>query len=156
LPRGARFVHQTFCWFGVRVSVRSPKSVCFALLFCAAATSVCAAEKKHDWEQAVVLSQVLGSTPAGAYAAPVGSGAVAVPINATSNTVTVETDHYRYVLSEPNLGGPIIFRRSYSSSPLILAVNDKVQFFRDGKWFIFMDSENKKHRFALVGETFLK
>ena len=117
------------------------------------ATALLFGGEKPRWEEAVVISQNLGSQPAGTYAAPLGGGAVAVPIYSNSNIVVIETGQPRYVLTEPNLGGPIIFRRSYSSSPLILPVNGKVQFYRDGDWFIFMDRKHKKHRFSLVGET---
>jgi hypothetical protein len=109
--------------------------------------------EKPKWEEATVISQNLGSQPAGAYAAPLGNGTVAVPIYAHSNIVVIDTDHSRLTLTEPNLGGAIIFRRSYSSTPLILPVNGNVQFYRNGDWFIFMDRKHKKHRFSLIGET---
>ena len=110
------------------------------------------AGEKPNWEEATVISRNLGSQPAGVYTGPLGGGTVAVPINANSNIVVIETDHYRYVLNEPNLGGAIVFRRSYSSSPLILPVNGKVQFYRDGDWFIFMD---RKLRLKSGSEQFL-
>ena len=99
------------------------------------------AEKQRNWEQATVISQDLDSQRSGAYATPIGNGTIAVPLYKRSNTVVVETDHYRYQWSE--VGRKVI----------ILPVNGKVQFYRDGNWFIVMDSKNKKHKFALVGET---
>ena len=108
------------------------------------------AEKKPQWEVAEVISQDLGSQTAGAYAAPIGNGAIAVPIREATNVIVIETSQYRYSLCEPNLGGPIIFRRSWSSSPLVLPVHETVQFYRDGSWFVFVDSNGKKHRFNVV------
>lgn len=36
---------------------------------------------------------------------------------------------------------------------LILPVNGFVDFYRDGNWFIVLDSKHKKYKFALVGMT---
>ena len=36
---------------------------------------------------------------------------------------------------------------------IILPINGIVEFYRDGNWFIVMDTKHKKHKFALVGMT---
>ncbi len=98
-------------------------------------------EKQHNWERGKVIAQDLSSSPAGTYAAPIGTATVAVPIYRRSNVVVIETDAYRYEWSE------------VGRKPLILPVNGFVDFYRNGDWFIVLDSKHKKHKFALVGMT---
>jgi len=78
------------------------------------------AEKPQAWETARVISQNLSSEKAGAYAAPLGSGTVAVPLYRRWNVVIVETEQYRYEWQEQG------------RTPIILNVNEDVQFHRDG------------------------
>jgi len=99
------------------------------------------AEKPHNWETAKVISQNLGSAAAGTYSAPIGDATVAVPLYRQWNVVVVETEQYRYEWQEQ------------SERKVILTVNDYVRFYRDGNWFIVMDSKNKKHKFALTSAT---
>ena len=102
------------------------------------------AEKAHNWEKAKVISQSLGSSPAGLYTAPVGTATVTTPINLRSNVVVVETGEYRYTWQE--------FTRSPNWHRFaVLIVNDDVRFYRDGQWFVVMDNEGKKHKFSLIG-----
>jgi len=102
------------------------------------------AEKPHQWETAIVVSQNLGSTPAGVYSGPVGTGQIAAPISLRSNIVVVDTGEYRYTWQE--------FTRSPNWHHfVVLTVNDQVKFYRDGQWFVVLDSENKKHKFTLIG-----
>lgn len=100
-----------------------------------------AAADEHQWEQGRVISQDLNSSQAGTYNAPIGNASVAVPIYRRSNIVVVETDAYQYQWSE-------VGRKT-----IILPVNDVVDFYRDGNWFIVLDTNHKKHKFALVGMT---
>lgn len=106
-------------------------------IFLALATSLFA-EKPRNWETARVVSQNLGSERAGAYAAPMGGGAVAVPLYRRWNVVVVETEQFRYEWQERG------------RTAIILTVNDNVRFYRDGNWFVVLDSNNKKHKFALT------
>jgi len=99
------------------------------------------AEKSHQWEHAKVISQDQGSSAAGAYAAPLGNGTIAVPLYRNWNRVVVETDRYVYQWNE------------VGRTKIILPVNGEVAFYREGDWFIIMDSNNKKHKFGLVGMT---
>jgi hypothetical protein len=102
------------------------------------------AEKPHQWETATVVSQNLGSNPAGTYSGPLGSGQATVPINLRSNIVVVETEEYRYTWQE--------FTRSPNWHHfIVLTVNDKVELYRDGQWFVVLDSQKKKHNFSLIG-----
>ena len=105
--------------------------------------SICAFsdEKEHKTEHAKVISQNLSSSAAGMYNAPIGNSTVAVPIYRRSNVVVVETDDYRFEWSESG------------NKMLVLPVNGSVDFYRDGDWFIVLDSKHKKHKFALVGMT---
>jgi hypothetical protein len=100
-----------------------------------------AAEKQPNWEKAKVLSQVMGSAQAGAYAAPMGTGVIAVPVYRRTNNVTVETATHRLEWSESG------------RSTIVLPVNGTIEFYRDSDWFIVLDSKKKKHKFALVGMT---
>jgi hypothetical protein len=99
------------------------------------------AEKSHDWEQGTVVSQNISAYNAGAVAMPIGTTIAAVPITRRSNIVVVDTTTARYTWSE--IGKNII----------ILPVNGVVQFYRDGDHFILTDSNNKKHKFGLIGMT---
>jgi hypothetical protein len=103
-----------------------------------------AAEKPHQWETATVISQNLGSRPAGIYSGPAGEGQAVIPINLRSNIVVVETGAYRYTWQE--------FTRSPNWHHfVVLTVNDDVKFYRDGQWFMVLDSQGKKHKFTLIG-----
>ena len=117
----------------------------FILSLLMLATSIVVmAEKPHQWETATVISQNLGSSPAGTYRGPLGSGQATVPINIKSNIVVVETGDYRYTWQE--------FTRSPNWHHfVVLTVNDKVKFYRDGQWFVVLDSQGKKHNFTLIG-----
>ena len=110
------------------------------LLFFSLAFSF-AGEKQHTMERAKVISQELNSSQAGTYAAPIGTATVAVPIYRRSNIVTVETDAYRLEWIEKG------------NKPVILPVNGSIEFYRDGDWFIVLDSKRNKHKFGLVGMT---
>ena len=92
-------------------------------------------------EHAKVISQNLSSSPGGTYNAPIGNSTIAVPIYRKRNVVVLETNEYLYELSES--GGNM----------LILPVNGSIEFYRDGDWFVLLDSKHKKHKFALVGMT---
>lgn len=72
-----------------------------------------------------------------------GTASISVPIYRRSNIVVVETDTYQYQWSEAG------------KKTLILPVNDDVEFYRDGNWFIVLDTNHKKHKFGLVGMTAL-
>jgi hypothetical protein len=73
---------------------------------------------------------------------PIGTAAIAVPINGRSNVVVVDTGPTRYTWSEATRRGTIV-----------LTVNAQVEFYRDGDWFVVLDSKGGKHRFALIGAT---
>ena len=112
--------------------------VAFVLLVVFALPAL-SAEKPHAWETAKVISQELNSSRAGTYVGPLGGGSIAAPLYRRTNHVILETATYRFGLDE------------VGRSPLILAVNDDVMFYRDGKWFIMLDAEGKKHKFGLTG-----
>lgn len=102
------------------------------------------AGKLHQWETAIVISQSLGSTTAGVYGGPLGAGQIAAPINLTSNLVVVETGEYRYTWQE--------FTRSPNWHHfIVLTVNDELKFYREGRWFVVVDSQKREHKFALIG-----
>ena len=105
------------------------------------APSAFLAEKQHNWERGKVISQERGSDRAGAAAAPIGTMVVAVPIYRNWNTVVIETEKYRYSWNE------------VGNKHIILPVNGEIQFYRDGDYFIVLDTKNKKHKFALIGMT---
>lgn len=100
-----------------------------------------AADKNIAWETGMVISQDLNSQQAGTYAAPMGNARVAVPLYRRSNTVVIETEQYRYQWQEQG------------RNAIILPVNDTVKFYRDGNWFIVLDTKNKKHKFGLMGQV---
>jgi hypothetical protein len=102
------------------------------------------AGKPHQWETATVISQSLGSTTTGVYSGPIGTGQIAAPINLRSNLVVVETGEYRYTWQE--------FTRSPNWHHfIVLTVNDEVKFYREGRWFVVLDSRKKEHKFDLIG-----
>lgn len=108
------------------------------LLYSAAANIGLAARKEPAWESGKVVSQDLTSSKAGVYAAPIGTAAIAVPIYRRSNRVVIETD--TQILEWVEVG----------QRALILPVHGTVEFYRDGDWFIVLDTKNKKHKFALT------
>jgi hypothetical protein len=97
------------------------------------------AEKQHNWEQGTVLSQDLSSYNAGAVAMPIGTMIAAVPIARRSNTVVIDARAAKYTWSE------------IGKNTIILPVNGVISFYRDGNAFIVLDTNHKKHKFALVG-----
>lgn len=114
------------------------KTLCVVLLVVPTAFP---AEKQHNWEHAKVISQDVHSSVGGAYAAPLATGTVAVPLYRRSDIVVVETATYRYEWSEAG------------RTAVILPVNGFIDFYRDGKWFVVLDANKKKHKFALVRMT---
>jgi hypothetical protein len=121
---------QTACW----------PAACLVLLF--AACGYAATKPSPALEHGVVISQDITTTRNGVYAAPIGTAAIAVPIYGRSNVVVVDTGSTRYTWSEATRRGTII-----------LTVNAQVEFYRDGDWFVVLDSKGGKHRFALIGAT---
>ena len=89
---------------------------------------------------AKVISQEIGSYNNGAAVVPCGNMLFAAPIRRQSNIVVVETAHHSLTWSES----------PRDRSTLVLSVNDTIQFYQDGNWFIVLDSRHKKHKFALV------
>lgn len=98
------------------------------------------AKKPITWETATVVEQHTSSDAAGAYAAPIGAGTIAVPIYRLSNIVVVDVGSYRYQWLEHSSG------RSYG----VFAVHDTLRFYRDGNWFMIADSKGKAHKFSLI------
>jgi hypothetical protein len=96
--------------------------------------------KEVPLETAKVISQNIDSYNAGTAAMPIGTMVVGVPITRRSNIVVVETAHHRLTWSEVVTG----------RGPVILPVNETIQFFQDGNWFIVLDSNRKKHKFSLI------
>ena len=103
--------------------------------------SVATGENQHNWETATVISQDVTTYNAGAVAMPLGTGVAAVPIRRRSNIVVVETATERLTWSEAG------------KNTVILPVNGSVRFYRDGDWYIVLDSKDKKHKFGLIGMT---
>jgi hypothetical protein len=120
----------------------------FGLIVLTTSVSV-SAEKPHQWETGTVISQNLGAATAGVYSGPLGSGTVTGPIRLKTNIVVVETGEYRYTWQE--------FTRSPNMHHfIVLTVNDEVKFYRDGQWFVVLDSQNKEHKFSLIGSTHMR
>ena len=113
----------------------------FALTMILLVPFLAVAEKQHNWETAKVISQDVNTYNSGAVAMPIGTMIAAVPIRRRSNIVIVETDAQRLTWSEAG------------KNTVILPVNGSVRFYRDGNWFIVLDSKNKKHKFGLIGMT---
>ena len=88
-----------------------------------------------------MISQDFGAQQAGTYAAPIGNGTVAVPLYRKWNVVTVDVGPYRYQWQEKG------------NNYVILTVNDDVSFYRDGDWFVAVDTKNKKHKFSVISAT---
>jgi hypothetical protein len=116
------------------------KKIGLVLLFLQLSTCALAGDK-HEMEHGTVISQDVNSSQAGTYNAPIGNASVSIPIYRRSNSVAVETDTYTYQWNE------------VGNKTIILPVNGEIEFYRDGDWFIVLDSKHKKHKFALVGMT---
>ena len=83
------------------------------------------AEKAPQWETATVISPYLPSSAPGVPAVP---------------GMIVDVGAYRYMWQEITPDG-----EPFS----VVTVHDQVKFYRDGKWFVVLDSEGKKHVFRL-------
>jgi len=112
-----------------------------SIAFMLAAAS--AKEKEHNWQTATVISQNLSSQAAGAYAAPIGTGVIGVPLYRRTNDAVVETSQYRLEWNE------------VGRNAVILPVNGQVKFYQDGSHFVVPDVKNHKHKFVLVSVTAL-
>ena len=110
-----------------------------ALAFCVLIIGIPAfAKPKPVMESAKVISQDIGAYRNGVAVMPVGTMLAGVPIVRRSDIVVVQTDKYRLTWSE--IGRKFI----------VLPVNGTVSFYRDKNSFIVLDSEGKKHKFALI------
>jgi len=92
------------------------------------------------WEQGKVLAQDLGSAQAGAYAGPLAGGVYAVPLYQSWNRITIETETQIYDLTE-----------RAGRRWIIVPVNGEIPFYREGNFFILLDTGRKKHKFILTG-----
>ncbi len=121
------------------LNLRTVLCLCIASLLCCCASAFA---KTHPiFQSAKVISQNIGSYNAGAAAMPIGTMVVGVPIVRTSDIVVIETSTQRMTWSEYIKG-----RRG----AVILPVNGAIQFYQDGKWFVVLDANKKKHKFSLV------
>jgi len=91
------------------------------------------------WERGKVLAQDLGGDRAGVYAGRVGAGVAAVPLYRSWNRITVETDTQIYEWQE------------VGRARIVVAVNGYIPFYREGNFFILLDTGRKKHKFLLTG-----
>lgn len=91
-----------------------------------ATSAVVMAEKPHQWEIAIVISQKLTSD---------------------SSTVVVFTGAHSYVWQE-FAGGP-----DWHHFIVLVpdqTVHDQVKFYRDGGWFVVLDKQGEMHKFSLI------
>ncbi len=96
------------------------------------------AEKERAWENAKVISQDLRTHTGAAYGGPFGPGPMVVPVAYTTNIVVVETTDYRYTWSE------------HSKKKVVVPVRGMIRFYRAGDYFVVLDTNGKKHKFALL------
>lgn len=96
-----------------------------------------------QWQHGTVLGQETQSVYSGSYEAWVHGVYVNVPTYRNINTLTVETECYRYVWQEaPMFHGNVI-----------LPINGTVNFYQDGSSFIIIDIKNRKHKFSILSWT---
>lgn len=113
----------------------------FALALLVIAPWLSAAKtKEFALEAGVVVAQNISRDSGGAYAGPIGTGVLAIPIYRTTNRVTIRTKAYVYEWIEVSRG-----------RFLILPVNGIVDFHRENGYFCVFDARRKKHKFALLG-----
>ena len=102
------------------------------------ASTLAFAEKERAWEMAKVVSQDLRTHTGAAYGGPFGPGPMIVPVAYTTNIAVVETKDYRYTWSE------------HSKKKVVLPVHGTIRFYRDGDYFVVLDTNGKKHKFGLL------
>jgi hypothetical protein len=100
-----------------------------------------AKEKNHEWLPGTVISQNFETSNNGVAVMPIGSMIAGIPIRRLSNTVVVESGGYRFQWLE------------VTPRKITLVVNDTVRYYRDGKYFVVLDMQNKKHKFVAIGIT---
>lgn len=111
-----------------------------AVVVALAVGSLSAEKKSIEWFGATVISQQFDSQAAGVYAAPIGVAAIAVPIYRRSNIVVIE-----------NVKARITWSESFRRAPLVFPVNAPVKYYQVGNWVFVLDSDGKKHKFAVIG-----
>ena len=116
------------------------KSLALLLFLCCSLPVVTAIAETHEMKTAKVISQNIGSYNGGSVVMPMGTGLVGVPITRRENIVVIETASRRATLSD--LGNV--------KHPLILPVNDTVNFYVEGSAVVILDSSGKKHKFGVV------
>lgn len=96
------------------------------------------AKEQPEFHSAKVISQNISSEDRGYAVIPIGTSLAGVPISRRSDIVVVETSKARLTLSE--MGHKFI----------VLPVNGTIEIYQDGNQLIVLDSNKKKHKFALV------
>ncbi|MHB1674255.1 MAG: hypothetical protein ACYCSP_08400 [Acidobacteriaceae bacterium] len=96
------------------------------------------AHKLIAYQSAKVISQDLDTYNGGEAMVPLGTMLVNVPITRRSNVVVVQTADMRLTLLE------------VGRTSLIMPVNETFRLYQDGKWYVVLDTNRKKHKFALV------
>ncbi|MHB1744267.1 MAG: hypothetical protein ACYCRE_05785 [Acidobacteriaceae bacterium] len=96
------------------------------------------AHKLPTFQSAKVISQDLDTYNGGEAMVPLGTMLVNVPITRRSNVVVVQTADMRLTLLE------------VGRTSLIMPVNETFRLYQDGKWYVVLDTNRKKHKFALV------
>jgi hypothetical protein len=114
------------------------KKILIAVALCA---PLMAKAPQHEMETGKVISQTIGAAQAGAYAGPLGTGAVALPLYRRSNIVVIDIPGHRLTWTE--IGRKMI----------VLPVNGQIQFYREGRAFIVLDDDSHKHKFGILGDT---
>ena len=105
----------------------------------ASALPLAAKKPQPVMHTAKVVSQDISTQNGGAAAMPLGTMIVAVPISVVTNSVAVETEHAFMTWVEKR-----------TKHPLVLPINGTVEFYQDGNWVVVLDSNHKKHRFAVT------
>ncbi len=96
------------------------------------------AKKPIQWEVGHVVSQDMSSQNGGVATVPYGGAIITVPIRTSSNTAVVDVGNMRYMWAE------------VGNKRIVLIVNSDVQFYRDGNWFIVLDTKGGKHKFSVM------
>ena len=106
------------------------------ILTCFAVPAFC--EKPRKMEKAKVVWQNIFTQQNGSALVPVAGMAIEVPLRQRTNFVMIKTEVYQYALQE------------VTDHFIILPVLGMIEFYRDGKYFVILDEQGKKHKFVVT------
>lgn len=113
------------------------------LAVCLLACAPVFAKDQPEMKTAKVISQNIATSDQGAAVVPIGGALVGVPLRERENIIVIE-----HTGAKGTFRGTI--QELYPRHPLVLTVNGTVDYYMEKGKLIILDSQGKKHKFAIV------